>query len=116
MRLVLILIAAGWGIAAVLAFARTRDRSFDAKLTAGYILAWPAYAVTLVLLEPVPLWLSVPAAFGLIPWIMAPMHLFAVLRHESASRPDELIGIPRAYWAWGGVSALLLGLVFDRYA
>ena len=116
MRFVLILIVAAWGLAAVWAFLRTSERSLDAQLTAGYILAWPALVVTLALFDPVPLWLSVPAAFGLIPWILAPMHLTEVLRHPSASRPDELVGIPRAYWAWGGVSAVLLGIVFNRYA
>ncbi len=116
MRLVILLIAALWGIGAVLAFAKTREKSGDARLTAGYILAWPVLAVILLLNEPVPLWVAVPAVFGFIPWLMAGPHLWQVLRDPTASRPDEIIGIPRAYWAWGGLGAVLLGLVFSGWA
>ena len=116
MRLVIILIAALWGAAAVLAFARTLDKSTDARLTAAYILLWPALAVGLFLNEPVPLWLGVPTMFGFLPWLLAGPHLWAVLKDPSRSRPDEIIGIPRAYWFWGGIASVLLGLVFNRYA
>jgi hypothetical protein len=113
MRLVIVAIAALWGIAAVLAFAKTSERSQDAKLTAAYILLWPALAVALLLNEPVPLWLAVPVVFGFIPWLMAGPHLWAVLKDPAATHPDEIVGIPRAYWVWGGVAAVLLGLVFN---
>ena len=71
MRLVVILLAALWGIAAVLVFVRTQQKSADAKLTAAYILLWPLLVVTLILNEPVPMWIAVPAMFGFIPWLMA---------------------------------------------
>ena len=116
MRLILILIAGAWGMLAVLAFARTLDKSWDARLTAGYILLWPLLAVTLVLSAPVPLWLAVPVVFGFLPWFLAGPHLWAVLRDPSQSRPDELIGIPRGYWLWGGIGSVLLGLIFNGYA
>lgn len=116
MRLVIILIAALWGTAAVLAFAGTRDRSTDARLTAAYILLWPALAVGLFLNEPVPLWLGVPTFFGFLPWFLAGPHLWAILKDPSQSRPDEIIGIPKSYWFWGGIGSVLLGLVFNRYA
>jgi hypothetical protein len=112
MRLVVILIAALWGIAAVLAFAKTSERSWDAKLTAAYIVLWPALAVVLLLNEPVPMWLAVPGVFGFIPWLMAGPHLWAVLKDPARTRPDEVIGIPRAYWVLGGLGAILLGIVF----
>jgi hypothetical protein len=115
-RLVIILIAALWGVAAVLAFARTVDKSPDARLTAAYILLWPALAVALFWHEPVPLWLGVPTLFGFLPWLMAGPHLWAILRDPSQTRPGEIIGIPRAYWLWGGIGSVLLGLVFNRYA
>jgi hypothetical protein len=113
MRLVIVLIAALWGIGAVIAFARKRDQSADAKLTAAYIFAWPALAVVLLLNEPVPLWIAVPVVFGFIPWLMAGPHLWQIVQDPASTRPDELIGIPRAYWAWGGIGAILLGLVFS---
>lgn len=116
MRLVIILIAALWGIAAVVAFVRTADKSTDARLTAAYILLWPVLAVVLYLNEPVPLWLAVPTVFGFLPWFLAGPHLPAILKDPSQSRPDELIGIPRSYWFWGGIGSVLLGLVFNRYA
>jgi len=116
MRLVVIAIAALWGIAAVVAFVRTADRSMDARLTAAYIVLWPVLAVALYLSEPVPLWLAVPAVFGFLPWFLAGPHLSAILRDPSQSRPDELIGIPNAYWIWGGIGSVLLGFVFNRYA
>ena len=116
MRLVLILIVTLWGWAGLWAFAKTTHKSLDAKLTAAYLVAWPAAAIALLLNEPVPLWLSVPVVFGFVPWLMAAPHLWAVLKSPSASRPGELIGIPRAYWIWGGLGSLLLGLMFNGYA
>lgn len=116
MRLLVILIAAIWGIAAVLAFARTSDEPLDARLTVAYILLWPALAVGLFLNEPVPLWLGVPTMFGFLPWLLAGPHLSTILRDPSQIRPDEIIGIPKAYWFWGGIGSVLLGLVFNRYA
>jgi hypothetical protein len=112
MRLVIILIAALWGIGAVAAFAKTREKSPDARLTAAYILVWPALVVILLLNEPVPMWIAVPAMFGFVPWLMAGPHLWEILRDPSRSRPDEMIGIPRPYWLWGGAAAVLLGIVF----
>ncbi len=112
MRLVIVIVAALWGIAAVWAFVKTSERSRDAQLTAAYIVLWPALAVTLALNEPVPLWLAVPVVFGFIPWLMAGPHLFAVLQDPAATRPDEVIGIPTLYWVWGGLGAILLGIVF----
>jgi hypothetical protein len=116
MRLVIIVIAAVWGAAAVMAFAHTADKSVDARLTAAYILLWPVFAVGLFLNEPVPLWLGVPTLFGFLPWLLAGPHLWAIFRHPSQSRPDEIIGIPKAYWFWGGIGSVLLGLVFNGYA
>ena len=113
MRLVIILIAVLWGIVAVFAFVQTRERSADAKLTAAYILLWPALAVTLLLNDPVPMWIAVPVMFGFIPWFMAGPHLWAVLHDQSASKPDEIMGIPKAYWTWGGLGAILLGILFS---
>lgn len=115
-RLVVILIAALWGIAAVIAFTRTADKSLDARLTATYFLLWPVLAVALFLNEPVPLWLGVPALFGFLPWLLSGPHLWAILRDPSQTRPDELIGIPKAYWLWGAIGSVLLGLIFNRYA
>ncbi len=112
MRLLIVAAAAIWGVVSVLAFARTRDKTADAKLSAAYILFYPALAVATFLNAPVPLWLGVPVVFGFLPWFLAGPHLWKVLRDPGASRPDELIGIPRSYWAWGGLGALLLGLVF----
>lgn len=116
MRLVLILIAALWGVAAVLAFVRTADKSNDARLTAAYILFWPVLAVGLYLNAPVPLWLAVPTLFGFLPWFLAGPHLSAILKDPLCSRPGEIIGIPKAYWYWGGIGSVLLGLVFSPFA
>lgn len=112
MRLVAILIAALWGAGAIIAFVKTREKTQDARLTAAYFVLWPALAVTLVLNEPVPMWLAVPVMFGFIPWLMSGPHLWEVLQDPARSRPDEIIGIPRAYWIWGGLGALLLGIFF----
>lgn len=116
MRLVIILIAALWGIGAVFALAWSADRSTDAKLTAAYILGWPALAVILYLNEPVPLWVAVPVMFGFIPWVMAGPHLSDIVADPRRSDPNEVIGIPKPYWIWGGIGAILLGIVFNRYA
>jgi hypothetical protein len=113
MRLVIILIAAVWGMSAVMAFAKTREKSADARMTAAYILLWPALVVTLLLNEPVPMWIAVPAMFGFIPWLMAGPHLWEISRDPSKSLPSEIIGIPKPYWAWGGLGALLLGILFS---
>lgn len=113
MRIALIIIAALWGVAAVLAFAGTAEKSADARLTAAYIIAWPVLAVTLVLNEPVPMWIAVPAVFGFIPWFLAGPHLWEIIKYPSRSRADEVIGIPRDYWFWGGIGAVLLGLLFS---
>ena len=113
MRLVVILVAALWGVAAVLAFARTQYKPLDAKLTAAYILIWPVVGLILVLNEPVPMWIAVPAMFGFIPWLMAGPHLWAILKNTEVYRPDEVMGIPKAYWTWGGLGAILLGIVFS---
>jgi hypothetical protein len=113
MRLVIVLIAALWGIASVAAFMRTRDKSPDARLTAAYILLWPILVVVLLLNEPVPMWIAVPTMFGFIPWLMAGPHLWEILRDPQKSRQDEIMGIPKPYWAWGGLGAVLLGIVFS---
>jgi hypothetical protein len=113
MRVAIVLIAAIWGILAVLAFFKGGNKSRDARLSVAYILFYPVLAVILILNDPVPLWLSVPVVFGFIPWLLAGPHLWRITADPSRSRPDELIGIPRLYWLWGGLGALLLGLVFS---
>jgi hypothetical protein len=113
MRLVIVVIAALWGVASVVAFVNTKDRSGDAKLTAAYIILWPALVVTLILNEPVPMWVAVPTMFGFIPWLLAGPHLWEILKDPSTSRPDEVMGIPTAYWKWGGLGAILLGILFS---
>ena len=112
MRVAIILIAALWGIAAVVALVRTRERPWDAKLTAAYILGYPVLVIALLLGQPVPMWIGVPAVFGFIPWLMAGPHLWRILRDPAQIKADEVIGIPRAYWFWGGLSAFALGIVF----
>jgi hypothetical protein len=112
MRVALLLIVVLWGLAAVAAFVKARDKSPDARLTATYFLLWPVLAVLLILSAPVPLWIAVPVVFGFIPWFLSGPHLWAILKDPSQSRPDELIGIPKAYWGWGGLGAVLLGLLF----
>lgn len=113
MRLLVIIVVALWGISGVLVLAKTREKSSDAKLTAAYILFWPALAVILMLNEPVPMWIAVPVMFGFVPWLMASPHLWAILKGTEVHRPDELMGIPRAYWTWGGLGAILLGIIFS---
>lgn len=111
----MILIVGLWGVAALMALVRTADASLDARLSAAYFLLWPALAVILFLNDPVPLWLGVPVLFGFLPWFLSGPHLWAVLRDPSQTRVDEIIGIPKAYWFWGGISAFLLGLIFNHY-
>jgi hypothetical protein len=112
-RLVIVLIAALWGIGAVMAFVKTRDKTPDAKLTAAFIVLWPALVVVLLINEPVPMLIAVPTMFAFIPWLMAGPHLWQILDDPSLSRPDELMGIPKAYWTWGGLGAVLLGFLFN---
>lgn len=116
MRLVLIVIASLWGSAAVLAFYKAGDKSPDARLTAVYFILWPVIAVAMILAQPVPLWIAVPVVFGFLPWFLSGPHLWAVLKDPSQSRPDEIIGIPRSYWIWGGLGAVLLGLLGALFA
>jgi len=113
MRFAIILLAAIWGILAVVAFVLGRNRSLDARLSAAYVLLYPVLAITLILSEPVPLWLAVPVVFGLIPWLLAGPHLWRISADPSRSQADEVIGIPKLYWIWGGLGALALGLVFS---
>lgn len=113
MRLVIILIAALWGVGAIMAFVNTREKTFDAKLTAAFILLWPSLVVALLLNEPVPMIIAVPTMFAFIPWLMAGPHLWKILQDPSQSQPDEIMGIPKTYWAWGGLGAILLGILFN---
>lgn len=115
MRIVLILVAAGWGAFALLCFAAAANKSLDAKLTAIYLIGWPVVAIGLFLNEPVPLWLAVPVAFGFLPWFLSGPHLYTIVRDPASSQPDELIGIPLAYWKWGGIGSILLGILFSGY-
>ena len=116
MRILLVMIVALWGVAAVLVFAGTAEKTADARLTAAYFFTWPVLAVGLVLNEPVPLWIAVPAMFGFIPWFLAGPHLWEILKDPSRIRADEIIGIPRDYWLWGGLGAVLLGILFNSYS
>lgn len=113
MRIVLIAIATLWGIGAVLAFARMHDKTLDAKLTALYLVLWPALLVLLYINQPLPLWIGVPVMFGFIPWFLAGPHLWQILQDPSRSLPNEIVGIPIGYWKWGSIGAVLLGLLFN---
>jgi hypothetical protein len=113
MRLILIAIATLWGAGAVVAFVQLRDKTLDAKLTAGYLILWPALLVLVYISQPVPLWISVPVMFGFIPWFLAGPHLWGIVKDPSRSRPGEIVGIPIGYWKWGGLASVLLGIVFD---
>jgi hypothetical protein len=113
MRLIIVLIVALWGIASLLAFVRTQGKAPDAKLTAAYVLLWPALVVILLLNEPVPMWIAVPAIFGFIPWLLAGAHLWAILADKAAYRSDEIMGTPKVYWTWGGLGAILLGILLS---
>lgn len=113
MRLILILIATLWGIGAVLAFAYMREKTLDAKLTAAYLIVWPALLVLVYVNQPLPLWIGVPVMFGFIPWFLAGPHLWQIVHDPTRSKPDEIIGIPIGYWKWGSIAAVLLGVGFD---
>lgn len=113
MRILIVTLAALWGLAAVGAFLLAREMPTDAKLTAAYILGYPALVIWLFLNEPAPMWVAVPAMFGLVPWILAGPHLWALVHDPTAARPDEVMGIPRAYWLWGGIGSVLLGVLFS---
>ncbi|TVQ86566.1 MAG: hypothetical protein EA400_12910 [Chromatiaceae bacterium] len=113
MRLILIAIAMLWAVGGVLAFAMTSKKTLDARLTATYLVVWPALLVLVYINQPVPLWISVPVMFGFIPWFLAGPHLTGILKDPTRSRPGELIGVPLGYWKWGSIGALLLGILFD---
>jgi len=113
MRLVLIAMAMLWAGGAILAFLQTRERPLDAKLSAGYLVLWPALLVLMYISQPVPLWVSIPIFFGFIPWFLAGPHLWTILKDPSKIKPDEAVGIPIGYWKWGGLASVLLGVVFD---
>jgi len=113
MRLVLIALAALWAAGALVAFLKTREKPLDAKITAAYLVAWPAALVLMYINQPVPLWLGVPIFFGFIPWFLAGPHLWGILKDPSRIKADEVAGIPIGYWKWGGLGAVLLGLLFD---
>jgi hypothetical protein len=111
MRLILILIAMLWGLAALLAFSMTARKTTEAKATAAYFGLWPVAAFLIYVSQPVPLWVGVPLVFGFIPWFLSGPHLWMVLYHPENTRPDEIAGIPKAYWTWGGLAAVLLGVM-----
>ena len=113
MRFVLIGLAGVWGLVAILAFLKTHDKTTDAKLTAGYFLFWPVLMFLTYINQPLPLWVSVPVFFGFIPWFLSGPHLWAVLQDPTASKPGEWVGIPSGYWKWGGIGAVLLGVLFN---
>jgi hypothetical protein len=113
MRLVLIALAALWAGGAVVAFLQTKERPLDAKLSAGYLVLWPALLVLMYINQPVPLWVSIPIFFGFIPWFLAGPHLWTILKDPSRIKAGEVVGIPVGYWKWGGLGAVLLGVVFD---
>lgn len=109
MRLVLIALAGLWAIGALIAFLQTREKPLEAKLTAAYLVMWPALLVLTYINQPVPLWVSVPIFFGFIPWFLAGPHLWSILKDPSRIAPGEIVGIPVGYWRWGSVAAVLLG-------
>lgn len=113
MRVILILIATLWGLGALLAFALTGKKSAEAKATAAYFSLWPVAAFLVYVSQPVPLWIAVPVVFGFIPWFLSGPHLWMVLYHPQSAKPDEIAGIPKAYWKWGGLAALVLGILGD---
>ncbi|EIC22270.1 hypothetical protein [Thiorhodovibrio frisius] len=113
MRFILILIATLWGLGALLAFALTARKSAEAKATAAYFGFWPAAAFLLYVSQPTPLWIAVPVVFGFIPWFLSGPHLWMVLYYPHSARPDEIAGIPKAYWAWGGLASVLLGALAE---
>ncbi len=115
MRLVLIALAVVWTVGALIAFLRTREKPLDAKLTAAYLVIWPALLVLMYINQPLPLWVSVPIFFGFIPWFLAGPHLWGILKEPSRIKPGEVAGIPIGYWTWGGLAAVLLGVLFDVF-
>jgi len=113
MRVVLLLGAVLWGLVSLTTFFRARERTADGKLTASYIILWPLLLAVLILNQPVQMWLAVPVMFGFIPWVMAGPHLGETMKDPGCTRPDEIIGIPTAYWKRGGLGAMLLGILFN---
>ncbi|MEA1049101.1 hypothetical protein U5801_04655 [Lamprobacter modestohalophilus] len=113
MRLVLIALAGLWAVGALVGFLQTRNRPTDAKLSAAYLVGWPALLVLMYINQPVPLWVSVPVFFGFIPWFLAGPHLWGIMQEPSRIKPGEVAGIPLGYWKWGGLAAVLLGILFD---
>jgi hypothetical protein len=113
MRLVLIVLATLWGAGAVLAFVQVKDKGLDARLTAGWLVLWPALLVLVYLNQPLPLWLALPVVAGFVPWFLAGPHLRMILKDPDRSKPGEIVGIPGAFWRWGGLAVVLLGVVFD---
>jgi hypothetical protein len=113
MRVVILFGALLWALTSLAVFFRARERTADGKLTACYIILWPLLLAVLILNQPAQMWLAVPVMFGFIPWVMAGPHLWEIMKDPGCTRSDEIIGIPKAYWKWGGLGAILLGICFN---
>jgi hypothetical protein len=67
----------------------------------------------LILNRPVQMWSAVPVMFGFIPWAMAAPHFWEIMQAPACTRADEIIGIPKAHWKWGGLGAIFPGMPFN---
>jgi len=92
-------------------FIRAQTKTRDAVQTTAYIVLYPIVVYLLWRTGPVPAWVAAPVVMAGLPWIVAGIHLNEIVKDPAIAKDNEFVGFPYGFWIWGGVLAVIVGLI-----
>lgn len=94
-------------------FVRAEEKTRDAMQTTAYIVLYPIVVYLLWRGGPVPAWVTAPVVMAGLPWIVAGIHLNEIVKDPAIAKPNEFVGFPYRFWIWGGVLAVVVGVIIE---
>ena len=94
-------------------FIRAEKKTRDAVQTTAYIVLYPIVVYLLWRTGSVPAWVAAPVVMAGLPWIVAGIHLNEIVKDPDIAKDNEFVGFPYGFWIWGGLLAVIVGLIID---
>src|SRR5690348_8723281 len=97
----IVVVFIAWMAMGLWAFLKTRKKSIAAIQAALFLVSYPAIMALVLNFKPLHPAVAVPLVMLSVPWLFAGIHLQKVVADPSTAKPNEFVGFPLKFWAWG---------------